>query len=49
VRTEHCGPFHRFLACALVLDPVLGSAAELRVAIGRYRLGAKTIPPLVEL
>jgi hypothetical protein len=44
---EH--PFHRFLARALVLDSVLGSAAELPGAIGRYLLNAKTIPRLVEL
>jgi hypothetical protein len=49
VRTEHCGPFHRFLARALVLDSVLGSAADLPVAVGRYLLDAKTIPRLVEL
>ncbi|HWF68051.1 MAG TPA: hypothetical protein VG187_00520 [Mycobacterium sp.] len=49
MRTEHCGPLHRFLARALVLDSVLGSAAGLRVAIGRYLLGAKMIPRLVEL
>jgi hypothetical protein len=39
---------HDFRA-GLVLDSVLGSAAGLRVAIGRYLLGAKTIPRLVEL
>jgi len=49
VRMEHCGPFHRFLARALVLDSVLGSAAEQPSVIGRYLLGAKTIPRLVEL
>jgi len=44
---EH--PFHRFLARALVLDSVLGSAAELPSAIGRYLISAKTIPRLVDL
>jgi hypothetical protein len=44
---EH--PFHRFLARALVLDSVLGSAAELPSAIGRYLVSIKTIPRLVEL
>ena len=49
MRTEHCGPFHRFLARALVLDSVLDSAAEMPRAIGRYLVRAKTIPRLVEL
>jgi Acyl-CoA dehydrogenase, C-terminal domain len=44
---EH--PFHRFLARALVLDSVLGSASELRGAIGAHLVAARTIPRLVEL
>jgi alkylation response protein AidB-like acyl-CoA dehydrogenase len=44
---EH--PFHRYLACALVLDSVLGSAPELRRAIGQQLVSAGTIPRLVEL
>jgi hypothetical protein len=44
---EH--PFHRFLARALVLDTVLGSAAELPAAIGAQLASAGTIPRLVEL
>jgi hypothetical protein len=44
---EH--PFHRFLARALVLDTLLGSAAELPAAIGAHLASAATIPRLVEL
>jgi hypothetical protein len=44
---EH--PFHRFLARALVLDSVLGSAVELRRAIGAYAFSVGSIPRLVEL
>jgi Acyl-CoA dehydrogenase, C-terminal domain len=44
---EH--PFHRYLARALVLDSVLGSAPELRRAIGQQLVSAGTIPRLVEL
>jgi hypothetical protein len=44
---EH--PFHRFLARALVLDSVLGSAAELPTAIGAHLISAGTVPRLVEL
>jgi hypothetical protein len=44
---EH--PFHRFLARALVLDSVLGSAAELPKAIGAHLDSAGRIPRLVEL
>ncbi len=44
---EH--PFHRFLARALVLDSVLGSAAELPAVIGAHLISAGTIPRLVEL
>src|SRR5271168_205032 len=44
---EH--PFHRFLARALVLDSVLGSAAELPAAIGARLISAGTIPRLVDL
>jgi hypothetical protein len=44
---EH--PFHRFLARALVLDSLLGSAAELRRTIGAYVAALGTIPRLVEL
>jgi hypothetical protein len=44
---EH--PFHRFLARALVLDTVLGSAADLPAAIGAHLASAATIPRLVEL
>jgi hypothetical protein len=44
---EH--PFHRFLARALVLDTVLGSAVELPAAIGAHLASAATIPRLVEL
>jgi hypothetical protein len=44
---EH--PFHHFLARALVLDSVLGSATELRRAIGARLVAAQTIPRLVEL
>jgi hypothetical protein len=44
---EH--PFHRFLARALVLDSVLGSATELPAAIGARLISAGTIPRLVDL
>jgi hypothetical protein len=44
---EH--PFHHFLARALVLDSVLGSATELRRAIGAQLVAAETVPRLVEL
>jgi alkylation response protein AidB-like acyl-CoA dehydrogenase len=44
---EH--PFHLFLVRALVLDTVLGSAAELPAAIGAHLASAGTIPRLVEL
>jgi hypothetical protein len=44
---EH--PFHRFLARALVLDSVLGSATELPKAIGAHLDWAARIPRLVEL
>ncbi len=44
---EH--PFHRFLARALVLDSVLGSAAELPAAIGAHLISAGMIPRLVDL
>jgi hypothetical protein len=44
---EH--PFHRFLARALVLDTLMGSAAELPAAIGAHLASAATIPRLVEL
>jgi hypothetical protein len=44
---EH--PFHRFLARALVLDSVLGSAAELPAVIGARLISAGTIPRLVDL
>jgi hypothetical protein len=44
---EH--PFHRFLARALVLDSVLGSATELPEVIGAYLISAGTIPRLVDL
>jgi hypothetical protein len=44
---EH--PFHRFLARALVLDTVLGSAVELPGEIGAQLVSAGTIPRLVEL
>ncbi|MGB7144739.1 MAG: hypothetical protein WBD85_13965, partial [Mycobacterium sp.] len=44
---EH--PFHRYLARALVLDSLLGSTTELRRAIGRQLVSARTIPRLVEL
>jgi hypothetical protein len=44
---EH--PFHRFLARALVLDSVLGSATELPAAIGAHLISAGTIPRLVDL
>jgi Acyl-CoA dehydrogenase, C-terminal domain len=41
--------FHRFLARALVLDSVLGSASELPTVIGAQLLSAGTIPRLVDL
>jgi hypothetical protein len=44
---EH--PFHRFLARALVLDSVLGSARELPTVIGAHLISAGTIPRLVDL
>jgi alkylation response protein AidB-like acyl-CoA dehydrogenase len=44
---EH--PFHRFQARALVLDSVLGSAAELPAVIGARLISAGTIPRLVDL
>jgi hypothetical protein len=44
---EH--PFHRFLARALVLDSVLGSASELPRVIGAQLISAGTIPRLVDL
>ena len=44
---EH--PFHRFMARALVLDSVLGSATELPAAIGARLISAGSIPRLVEL
>ncbi|HEV7579710.1 MAG TPA: acyl-CoA dehydrogenase family protein [Mycobacterium sp.] len=44
---EH--PFHRFLARALVLDTVLGSASELPTVIGAHLISAGTIPRLVDL
>jgi Acyl-CoA dehydrogenase, C-terminal domain len=44
---EH--PFHCFLARALVLDSVLGSAAELPTVIGAHLISAGTIPRLVDL
>ncbi|MDT5014016.1 MAG: hypothetical protein QOD39_176, partial [Mycobacterium sp.] len=43
---EH--PFHRFLARALVLDSVLGSAAELPAVIGARLISSGTIPRLVD-
>ncbi|MCW2511029.1 MAG: hypothetical protein JWR11_71 [Mycobacterium sp.] len=44
---EH--PFHRFLARALVLDSVLGSATELPAVIGARLISTGTIPRLVDL
>ncbi|GAB4902121.1 acyl-CoA dehydrogenase family protein [Mycobacterium avium] len=44
---EH--PFHRFLARALVLDSVLGSASELPKVIGSRLISAGMIPRLVDL
>src|ERR1700722_2169114 len=44
---EH--PFHRFLARALVLDSVLGSARELPAVIGARLISDGTIPRLVDL
>lgn len=41
--------FHRFLARALVLDSVLGSASELPTVIGARLISAGTIPRLVDL
>jgi Acyl-CoA dehydrogenase, C-terminal domain len=44
---EH--PFHRFLARALVLDSVLGSASELPRVIGAHLISVGAIPRLVDL
>ncbi|MCA4760682.1 hypothetical protein KXD96_26185 [Mycobacterium sp. SMC-2] len=44
---EH--PFHRFLARALVLDSVLGSASELPTVIGAHLISVGAIPRLVDL
>jgi Acyl-CoA dehydrogenase, C-terminal domain len=44
---EH--PFHRFLARALVLDSVLGSATELPKVIGAQLISSGKIPRLVDL
>ena len=44
---EH--PFHRYLARTMVLDRVLGSAAELPAEIGRELAAAGAIPRLAEL
>jgi alkylation response protein AidB-like acyl-CoA dehydrogenase len=44
---EH--PFHRYLARVLVLDRLLGSAAELPAEIGARLASAGTIPRLAEL
>ena len=44
---EH--PFHRYLARAMVLDRVLGSAAELPTEIGAELAAAGAIPRLAEL
>jgi hypothetical protein len=44
---EH--PFHRFLARALVLDSVLGSASELPTLIGDRLMSTGSIPRLVDL
>ena len=44
---EH--PFHRYLARTMVLDGVLGSAAELPAEIGRELAAAGAIPRLAEL
>jgi alkylation response protein AidB-like acyl-CoA dehydrogenase len=44
---EH--PFHRFLARALVLDSVLGSATELPKVIGAHLISSGKIPRLVDL
>jgi alkylation response protein AidB-like acyl-CoA dehydrogenase len=44
---EH--PFHRYLARALVLDSVLGSATELPAVIGARLISLGTIPRLVDL
>ena len=44
---EH--PFHRFLARALVLDSVLGSASELPTVIGDRLISTGSIPRLVDL
>jgi alkylation response protein AidB-like acyl-CoA dehydrogenase len=44
---EH--PFHRYLARALVLDRLLGSAAELPAEIGARLAAAGDIPRLAEL
>ncbi|BBZ38202.1 MULTISPECIES: acyl-CoA dehydrogenase family protein [Mycobacterium] len=44
---EH--PFHRFLARAMVLDSVLGSASQLPAVIGAHLISAGKIPRLVDL
>jgi Acyl-CoA dehydrogenase, C-terminal domain len=44
---EH--PFHRYLARALVLDRLLGSAAELPAEIGARLAAADRVPRLAEL
>jgi alkylation response protein AidB-like acyl-CoA dehydrogenase len=44
---EH--PFHRYLARTVVLDRVLGSAAELPAQIGAELAAAGAIPRLAEL
>jgi Acyl-CoA dehydrogenase, C-terminal domain len=44
---EH--PFHRYLARTMVLDRVLGSAAELPAEIGRELAAVGVIPRLAEL
>jgi hypothetical protein len=44
---EH--PFHRFQARALMLDSLLGSAADLPAAIGGYLVSIHSVPRLVEL
>jgi alkylation response protein AidB-like acyl-CoA dehydrogenase len=45
--SEH--PFHRYLARALVLDRLLGSAAELPAEIGARLAAAGHVPRLAEL
>jgi hypothetical protein len=44
---EH--PFHRYLARALVLDRLLGSAAELPAEIGARLMASAAVPRLAEL